>query len=139
MSVINDYPNTTTVDVQKLSIGIFFQDIKLYDLALKAFTQVWKFTEDPEIKLEAQYYIGETYSDSGDFQQAILEFLKVTYMGFSPKNIWVATARFKIAEIYESLGEWQKACKIYQELYNDFGNDKRGLAAKERMDNVCKQ
>jgi TolA-binding protein len=136
LKVINDYPDVTTADVQKLSIGIYFQEIQLYDLALKAFTQVAKLTKDPEIKLEAQYYIGETYYDAADFQQAILEFLKVTYMGFSPKNIWVSTARYKVAEIYESLGEWDKAMKIYQDLYTIFGSDKRGQKALERLKQI---
>ena len=140
LRVINDYPDVSSVDVQKLSIGIFFQEIRMYDLAMKSFTQVEKFTEDPEIKLESQYYIGETLYDSGDFQQAILEFLKVTYMGFSPKNIWVATARFRIAEIYESLGEWDRAVKIYRDLYELFGGgDRRGQQAKERMDGILRE
>ena len=62
--------------------------------------------------------------------------LKVTYMGFSPKNIWVATARFRVAEIYESLGEWEQALTIYQGIYNDFGSDPRGQKAKERIDKI---
>jgi len=139
LSVINDYPDVSSVDVQKLSIGIFFQDIKMFDLAMKAFTQVQKFTKDPEIKLESQYYIGETLYDSGDFQTAILEFFKVTYMGFSPKNIWVATAKFRIAQIYESLGEWEKALKLFQEIYELFGGgDRRGQEAKKAVDRIKK-
>ena len=137
LSVINDYTDVSSVDVQKLSIGIFFQDVKMYDLAMKSFTQVLKFTKDPEIKLEAQYYIGETLYDSGDFQQAILEFFKVTYMGFSPKNIWVSTSKFRIAEIYEAQGDWNKALKIYNELYNLFGGgDRRGQTASDRMKKI---
>jgi len=86
LKVINEYPEVTSVDEQKLSIGIFFQDIKMYDLALKAYTQVAKATQNPEIRLEAQFYIGDALGDSGDFQQAILELLKVTYMGFLKKT-----------------------------------------------------
>ncbi len=112
----------------------------MYDLALKSYRQVAKLTENPEIKVEAQYYVGDTLYDSGDFQEAILEFLRVTYMGFSPKNIWVWTARFKIAEIYESIGETEKALNIYQNLYNLFGGgDKRGQKVKPRMDQLKKR
>ena len=140
LRVINEYPDVTSVDVEKLSIGIFFQDIKMYDLALKAYSQVARMTLDPEIKLEAQYYVGDVLYESGEFQQAILEFLKVTFMGFSPKNIWVATARFKIAEIYESLGEWNKALEFYEGVYNDFGGgDPRGQRAKEQIDAIKKR
>ena len=61
----------------------------------------------------------------------------MTYMGFSPKNIWVATSKFRIAEIYESLGEWNKALKLYEELYNLFGGaDNRGQKAQERMKKI---
>jgi TolA-binding protein len=140
LTVINDYPDVTSVDEQKLSIGIFFEDIKMFDLALKAYMQVAKMTEDPEIKLEAQFYIGDASYKSGEYQQAILEFLKVTFMGFSPKNIWVATARERIGQIYETRGDWQKALEMYQGLYDDFGGgDPRGQKAKQRMDEIRKK
>jgi tetratricopeptide (TPR) repeat protein len=109
----------------------------MYDLALKAYTQVASMTQDPEIKIEAQFYVGDALYASGDFQKAILEFLKVTYMGFSPKNIWVATARFRVGEIYDILGEWEKGLKFYQGICDVFGGgDPRCQKAKERIKQI---
>jgi tetratricopeptide (TPR) repeat protein len=137
LKVINEYPEVTSVDVQKLSIGIFFQDIKMYDLAMKAYNQVAKATQEPEIKIEAQFYIADTLEESGDFQKALLEFLKVTYMDFSPKNIWILTAKFRVAQIYESLGEWEKALKFYQGICDLLGGgDPRCQQSKERIDQI---
>ena len=55
------------------------QKLGYYDRAIVQL-QAMLETTNKDLESEIRYYLGETFFNKGDYQQAILEFLKVPYL-----------------------------------------------------------
>ncbi len=145
LRVIDDYPpldksasgGTEGMDLARLQIGLFFQKRKLYNEAIRAFSQVVEGSKQSRLQAEAQYWIGECYELQEKFDQAILEYLKVTYL-HSENEDWAITARYKAGIICEKLGRYEEAITLLKMVADEAKEDSRGKFARKKVEEVEK-
>jgi tetratricopeptide (TPR) repeat protein len=81
-----------------------------------------------------RYSTGEAYYYKGDYQQAILEFLKVPYLVAKQGKVdWTATSLYMAGQSYEKMSRFDEALGMYQQIVDRSGIDAtfKGAARKE--------
>jgi len=135
--VIDDYPNEKGFDAERVNIGLFFLKEKEYDLSIKSFSQVINSVEDNKLKAEAHFWLGEALQNSGRLEDAIIEYLKISYL-YPDNDMWTGTARFRVGEIFEMQGRIDEAVLMYQKLAVKYKNDERGRFAVKKLEEIKK-
>jgi len=73
-----------------------------------------------EDRARAYYWTGVCHQNLGDFQSAIVEFLKVPYL--TPgQGMWGVTSQLKAAECYMAIQRYDSARNIYQSVLQSYG------------------
>ena len=73
-----------------------------------------------EDRARAYYWTGVCHQNLGDFQSAIVEFLKVPYL--TPgQGMWGVTAELKAAECYMAIQRYESARNIYANVLQRYG------------------
>ncbi len=88
-----------------------------------------------EIKTEAQFYKAENFKGLNEYDKALVEYLKVTYL-HAENVMWAITARFEAGKIYENRGEWQEAVKLYRKIAENHSGSSQGDYAQERLNKI---
>jgi len=131
------FPNDESVLSKRINIGVLYTRLGYYEQAVVHFQ---KLLDDygTEIEAEVRYDIGETYYYKEDFQQAILEFLKVPYLVTKKTKIdWTATSLYMAGQSYEKLSKYDNAIDMYQQIIDRSGIDAMFKAsAKKEIDRV---
>lgn len=124
-----DYEDALRV---RIKIGYFQVELGNYAQAISTLEGVLPEV-DAEQEPEVRYWIGESYYDSGKFDSALLEYLKVAYLS-QAGSMWAVTAEFKAGQTYERLGRIDEAKRLYQRMIERYGTDSQwGKAAQERL------
>ena len=76
---IEKYPNDESILDKKVDLGVLYQKLGYYDQAIVQLEALLETTKK-DFESEIRYYLGEWIHCKGDYQQAILEFLKVPYL-----------------------------------------------------------
>ena len=106
-----------------------------YQVAVDACRRLLSQVKDEDVKTEVQFYLGECFYLWGKPEQAVVEYLKVTYL--HPTNpMWAMTACFKAGEIYEKEKKWDEAIKLYKRVAERYKNTKQGDFANERIKRI---
>jgi tetratricopeptide (TPR) repeat protein len=91
---------------------------------------------DTEAKARAFYWMGTSYEQLGDYQQAVVQFLKVPYLA-GGGGLWVVTAELKAAECYVKIGRDDAARDIYNRVIRKYGaGSDWGKLAKKGLDGL---
>ena len=135
--IIDNYPDEKGLDEERLKIGLLFLKEKEYDRAIKSFIQTIHGTGDSKLKVEAHFWLGESFQNSGRLEDAVLEYLKIPYL-YPENDLWAGTARFRAGEIFERQGKLDDAVVMYQKLVLKYKNDKRGKFAAKKMEEIRK-
>ena len=86
-----------------------------------------------DLEGEIRYYIAEANYNKGDFQQAILDFLKVPYLVTKKgKMDWTANSLYMAGQSYEKLGRFDQALTMYQQILERPGIDETFKAAAKK-------
>jgi TolA-binding protein len=134
---IQRYPNDPTVVDKKVKIGSLYTKIGYYDQAIFQFQSLL-----PEVgsagEAELRYDIGEAYYYKGEYQQAILEFLKVPYLASGRGDVdWTATSFYMAGQSYEKMMKFDEAIGMYQQVIDRPGIDATfKAAARKEIDRV---
>lgn len=110
------YPNASDIADKKIKLGILYTRSTYYDQAILHFqTLLNELGNDYEA--EIRYNLGEAFYYKGDYQQAILEFLKIPYLVTLKGEIdWTATSFYMAGQSYEKLGKFDQAINMYQQI-----------------------
>ena len=73
-----------------------------------------------ETKARAYYWIGMSYERLGDYQSAVVQYLKVSYL-HPGEGMWVVTAQLKAAECYQAINRDKPAREIYEKVIRKYG------------------
>jgi len=140
LSMVNQYleryPFADDVILKKIDAAQILTMLREYDRAIEKLNNILPQVSQ-ELKLEAQFYLGEAYFKKGDFQQALLEYMKVKYLDPGTGLDWAVTALYNTGQCYEKLGNYDSAREIYQEIVGKYGiKSDYGRGAQMRIDYI---
>lgn len=134
---IANYPDDPDLILKQIDIGVIYQKLGYHDQSILHLQKLLE-TADKELEGELRYYIGEAYFNKGEYQQAILEFLKVPYLITQPTKVdWIATSYYMAGQAYEKMSKFDQAITMYRQII-----DRRGIdptfktAAQKEIDRV---
>jgi TolA-binding protein len=113
---IDRYPDDPELMNKRIDIGVLYQRLGYYDQSV-LHLQSLLANADSDLEAEVRYYIGEAYFYKGDYQQAILEFLKVPYLVTKKtKADWTATSYYMAGQSYEKMSKFDQAITMYKQI-----------------------
>ncbi|MDT8318102.1 MAG: tetratricopeptide repeat protein, partial [bacterium] len=134
---LDEYPLLKGLSMERLKAGLTFQQHKDYDQAIKSMRETIAIADETKIKAEAQYWIGESFQGQGDFKQAIIEFLKVTYL-YPGEGMWALTAKYMAAQAYQELGQYENAIKLFEKVAKESGDKRKREYAINKVKELAK-
>jgi tetratricopeptide (TPR) repeat protein len=134
---IERYPNDESIIDKKIKVGTLYTRIGYYDQAVIHFQGLID-EAGSGTEAELRYAIGEANYYKGDYQQAILEFLKVPYLVARQGKVdWTATAFYMAGQSYEKMSKFDEAISMYQQILERPGIDATFKAgARKEIDRV---
>ncbi len=134
---IDRFPTDSTIIDKKIDIGLLYQKLGYYDQAI-IHLQSLIVPGNNDLEAELRYYIAECYYLKGNYQQAVLEFLKVPYLVSKVGKIdWVATSYYMAGQSYEKLNKPDQAIQMYRQIIDRRESDSQfKIAAQKEIDRV---
>lgn len=131
------FPNNEDSFDKKIKIGILYQRLGYNDQSV-IHLQGLLAEAGSDLEGEIRYYIAEANFNKGDYQQAILDFLKVPYLVTKKGKVdWTATSLYMSGQAYEKMGRYEQALRMYQQIIDRTGIDATfKAAAKKEIDRV---
>ncbi len=131
------YPNAEDAFDKRIKIGILYQRLGYYDQSV-LHLQTLLEEAGSDLEGEIRYYIGEANYGKGDYQQAILDFLKVPYLVTKKGKVdWTATSLYMSGQAYEKMGRSDQALTMYRQIIDRPGIDETfKAAARKEIDRV---
>lgn len=131
------FPNSDDRLDKRIKIGILYERLGYYDQAV---LQLQSLLDEAGSDLEGEirYYIAEANYNKGDYQQAILDFLKVPYLVTKKGKLdWTANSLYMSGQAYEKMGRYDQALTMYQQILDRSGIDEMFKnAARKEMERV---
>jgi TolA-binding protein len=135
---IAKFPNDESIPDKRIKLGILYEKLGYYDQAVLHFQKLLE-EANRDLEAEIRYYTGECYYYKGDYQQAILEFLKVPYLVTKKTKIdWTATSLYMSGQSYEKMSKYDQAIGMYQQIIDRPGIDQTFKAAAQKEINRVK-
>lgn len=134
---LDQYPNSEDAFDKRIKIGILYQRLGYYDQSV-LHLQTLLDEAGSDLEGEIRYYIAEANFHKGDYQQAILDFLKVPYLVTKKGKIdWTATSLYMSGQAYEKMGRSDQALTMYRQIIERPGIDETfKAAARKEIDRV---
>lgn len=134
---LEQFPNNEDSFDKKIKIGILYQDLGYNDQSVLQLQSLLD-QAGSDLEGEIRYYIAEANYNKGDYQQAILDFLKVPYLVTKKGKLdWTANSLYMAGQSYEKLGRLDQALTMYQQILERSGIDETfKAAAKKEIDRV---
>ncbi len=131
------YPNNDDSFDKKIDIGILYDRLGYYDQAVLQLQGLLD-QAGSDLEGEIRYYIAEANYNKGDYQQAILDFLKVPYLVTKKGKIdWTANSLYMSGQSYEKMGRYDQALLMYKQIIDRQGIDETfKTAARKEIDRV---
>ena len=119
---IEAYPYADDIVDKKILIGRAYVSLNQIDRAVEVLKET-RLLADSEREPEIQFYIGDSYFRSGQYENAIAEFVKIPLLSRKTKLQWEASALYYAGQSYEKLGRIEEAVRMYQEIVKRPGID----------------
>jgi tetratricopeptide (TPR) repeat protein len=133
--MLNRFPSSSFAPEAALNIARCKMEYGEYAGAIHAYEQSLPLL-DSEAKARAFYWMGTSYERMGDYQSAVVQFLKVPYLA-SGGGLWVVTAELKAAECYAKIERDEAAREIYNRVINKYGAGSNwGKLARKGLDSL---
>lgn len=131
------YPRAEDSFDKKVKIGILYQRLGFNDQSVMHLQGLLNVAGG-ELEGELRYYIAEANYNRGDYQQAVLDFLKVPYLVTKKGKIdWAPNSLYMAGQSYEKMGRYDQALAMYQQIVERPGFDETfKSAAKKEIDRV---
>jgi len=113
-------PDTAMQAKTRFDVAYCYYRAGKYDRAYALFTEVLPELATPELKAEAQFWMGACRFDQEDYEQAVNEYLKVSY-SYPDLAQWSATAELKAADAYVRMGKTDRARSLLERIIAKYG------------------
>jgi tetratricopeptide (TPR) repeat protein len=134
---IERFPNDPDLIDKRIDIGVLYQKLGYFE---KSVLHLQDLLEEGNMDLEAElrYYIGEAYFYKGEYQQAILEFLKVPYLVSKHGKLdWISASYYMTGQSYEKMSKFDQAITMYKQIISRKDTDAQfKIAAQKEIDRV---
>jgi len=129
---IEKYPDDPDLIDKRIDIGILYQNLGYYDQSILHLQGLME-GGNSDLEAELRYYIGEGYYYKGEYQQAILEFLKVPYLVTKRgKADWISTSYYMAGQCYEKTSKYEQALTMYKQIVERKDTDAQFKTAAQR-------
>jgi tetratricopeptide (TPR) repeat protein len=134
---LDRYPAEEDSFDKRVKIGILYQRLGYHEQSIVHLQDLLD-EAGPDLEGEIRYYIAEAHFHKGDFQQAVLEFLKVPYLVTKKGKIdWTANSLYMAGQSYERIGRYDQAVTMYKQIIDRAGIDETfKAAARKEIDRV---
>jgi len=134
---IERYPNDPELMDKRIDIGVLYQKLGYYDQSIVHLQSLLE-NGNSDLEAELRYYIGEDYYYKGEYQQGILEFLKVPYLVTKKGKVdWIATSYYMAGQSYEKMNKYNEALTMYKQIVERSGIEATfRTAAQKEIDRV---
>jgi TolA-binding protein len=131
------YPDSEDSFDKRVKVGILYERLGYHDQAI-VHLQGLLDQAGSDLEAEIRYYIGEANYNKGDYQQAILDFLKVPYLVTKKGKVdWTANSLYMSGQSYEKMGRHAQALAMYQQIIDRSGiDDVYKAAARKEINRV---
>ncbi len=90
---------------------------------------------EDEVAAEAQFNIGETYFVKGDFKNAMLEYMRLSYV-YGKFTDWAIKGQIRAARSYKELGEIEQAKNLLEKIISKYPDTSYGQEAKDLLSSL---
>jgi TolA-binding protein len=134
---IDRFPNDPDLIDKKIDMGVLYQKLGYYDQSILQLQSLIA-AGNSDLEAELRYYIGEAYFYKGEYQQAVLEFLKVPYLVTKRGKIdWISTSYYMAGQSYEKTSKYDQAMTMYRQIIDRKDTDAQfKTAAQKEIDRV---
>jgi tetratricopeptide (TPR) repeat protein len=134
---IDRFPNDPDLIDKKIDMGVLYQKLGYYDQSILQLQSLIA-AGNSDLEAELRYYIGEAYFYKGEYQQAVLEFLKVPYLVTKRGKIdWISTSYYMAGQSYEKISKYDQAMTMYRQIIDRKDTDAQfKTAAQKEIDRV---
>lgn len=135
---LEKFPDDDPVNIfsKRIDIGVMHKNLKAYNRALEYFKDLIKIASG-EDEAEIQFNIAETYWAMNNFEQALLEYLRIPYLTLGKKFDWASAAKSQAAECYVKLSKYDEAVRLYEDIIRVNGvTSDYGKYSKQRIDQI---
>ena len=130
------FPDDDVVFTLRIKIGTLLMSLMQFDDAITHFRAL-KPLADAETEPEIQYYIGKSYFNAGQFEQAIAELLRVKFFSKPTKLPWDITALYESGLCYMRLKNYDRARQLFQQIVKEQGSQSDfGRFAKAKIEEL---
>jgi tetratricopeptide (TPR) repeat protein len=119
---LEKFPDDDPVNLfsKRIDIGVMHKNLKAYNRALEYFKDLIKVASG-EDEAEIQFNIAETFWAMGNFEQALLEYLRIPYLTLGKKFDWASAAKSQAGECYVKLSKYEEAIRLYEDIIRTNG------------------
>jgi len=133
---VSRFPDDDIVFTLRIKIGTLLMSLMQFDDAITHFRAL-KPLADAETEPEIQYYIGKSYFNAGQFEQAIAELLRVKFFSKPTKLPWDITALYESGLCYMRLKNYDRARQLFQQIVKEQGSESDfGRFAKAKIEEL---
>jgi tetratricopeptide (TPR) repeat protein len=129
-ALIERFPEDKVIPRVRMKKGISLMKLGRYEEAIAVFQKNMPGA-DAETKASLRFYIGQCRAMSGDYEQAVIEYLKVAYLHRS-QAMWAVTAEYEAAKAYEKLHRFREAENLYRGIKARYGAESEWAQAAEK-------
>jgi tetratricopeptide (TPR) repeat protein len=114
------FPAAVDIVDKKILMGRAYVNLNQIDRAVEILKET-RLIADSEKEPEIQFYIGDAYFKTGQYENAIAEFVKIPFLSRKTKLQWEASALYYSGQAYEKLGRNTDAVRMYEEIVKQPG------------------
>ena len=127
------FPNDDPDLNLRIKIGSLLRELGQYNEAIAQYRTLQPLAVG-DAEAEIQYFIGESYFQSGQFEKASVEFLRLKYYSKPTKLNWRTTALYKAGISNMRLQRYDRAKELFELVIRQEGADSGfGRYAKQRI------
>lgn len=132
--IVQNYDGTIFAEKSKLQLGLISMRAKQYEDAQPYFQNLAQNRTD-DIGAQAQYYLGETYLEQKQFDNAVTAFVRVGTI-FPAYDEWVTKSYLKLGDCYTDTKDYSRAKEMYRIVLTKHKGDIYGKEARTKLRNL---